>query len=795
MEVEQRDEAISATGIVTALLNDFSAVTDHRTLRDTLPRRLTSLLKCRSVLLYQRIGEKLHFVSGSFDERPGWSSSLLAVAHINPIGLSSDVPEACAWRERRAIATPLAHPTHLALPLLCRHRSIGVLVVLRGTEAETSDSSDYWRQDEVHMLEALAGVVALLLENTRLLERDRERIQELALLNSISSQMNSAMYEQERLRSIVVQRTREISTADLCAFIEPTAPPDTIAWLPPSLWVSLTQHMLEQQSPAPLIFERPGDPTQQSDHDYLHHLPATIKTFFALPLFSNRTPNKYSSSLLRGSLGTSREASQESQLLGIIVGAYHRAWKLRHEEIVLLQILANQACVVLENMRLISEVVEARNEARKLLRQVLDDQLVKELILESIPSGLITTDQQGRIVTFNRAAEAILGYHPYEVIGQPLHKCIDVRPVLLSERTSSLPSSSGLHEQAQTFYDMINAVSVQGGTLVTRDRQGHEMILDIDLLPLRNNHGEQIGMLATFTDVTSLHRLEEERRRLDRLASLGEMAANVAHEVRNPLASIKTSMQMLMDDLASPAPPPATSPSLEVETDWAQESITVVLKEVERLDRIVGDLLLFAKPRQLHRVKCDLRELCDRVLQFIQPQCSETNVMIHRIYGDLPPIWVDRGQIEQVLLNLSINALQAMPDGGILTVACHRISADGAFPQEEAETAKSTANKRVASSPHADQRAASPQQWQEIVVSDTGTGMTPEQLERIFQPFFTTKAHGIGLGLAITRRLVEDHNGYIHVESQFGYGASISVRLPLLMGREEVHREEIPVGS
>ncbi len=422
----------------------------------------------------------------------------------------------------------------------------------------------------------------------------------------------------------------------------------------------------------------------------------------------------------------------------------------------------------------------------KLLRQVLDDQRLKEIILESIPSGLITTDRTGHIVTFNRAAQAILGYHPREVLGQPLHKFIDLHPGQPNNRLRLSVTVSPLTELQGALHTVLPVAEVQSGTVIAVDRQGHEVVLDVDVLPLCDESGAQVGALATFTDITSVHHLEEEKRRLDRLVSLGEMAANVAHEVRNPLASIKTSMQMLRDDLICTCTEESSAQvSLTrngTQTDWAQESISVVLKEVERLDTIVRDLLLFAKPRQLHRIKCSLIELSDRVLQFIQPQCAEANVVIRTVYEEVPLLLVDLAQMEQVLLNLYMNALQAMPDGGILTISCHVISADTATCGiEDDESMRSQA---LSTQLPLRMGKTEPlvQQWLEMSVSDTGVGIASDQLKRIFQPFFTTKAHGIGLGLAITRRLVEDHGGYIRVESHFGYGAVISIRLPLLTG-------------
>jgi PAS domain S-box-containing protein len=719
-EVEQQCKQIRASEVLKALLGRFSAVPDYQTLRDDLPGSLATLLRCRSVLLYQRVDEALHFVAGSFDDEPGWSASLLAIAHINPISLTGDGPEASAWRERHMIVVSEGQPTLVALPLIYRHRSTGVLVALRGRGGTHSEYAETWSSEEVQVLDAISDAVALLLENTRLLERDRERIHELSLLNSISSQMNASLYERVRLKSVVIQRVHEVAAADLCELLEPSPGQDAISWVTAELREQLLHHFREQKSLAPLIIERPVD--QNGQNDFLQHLPSDINTFFAFPLMNGRAIDRRWGSLLRGSIGT----------------------------------------------------------AQNLVQDVL--QRLKELIVESMPSGLITTDRNGCIITFNRAAEAILGYHPFEVLGQPLHRFLDLQSApSLNQTLQRMITSHWLQQHEWSGQSPTGMACSE--TVITGDRHGQEVVLDVDMLPLWDDQGRQVGILATFIDVTSVHRLEEEKRRLDRLASLGEMAANVAHEVRNPLASIKTVMQMLGEDLASDQP---TNQQQPIEPGvGVHESIEVVLKEVERLDIIVRDLLLFARPRQLHRVRCKLTELSDRILHFLQQQCEQANVVIHRLYSEVPTALIDMAQMEQVLLNLYMNALQAMPDGGILTIACHEIScvqpATRNFASADVGAAAPDDIQR--------ERKDEPTRWLEISVSDTGGGIPPDQIERVFQPFFTTKAHGIGLGLAITRRLIEDHGGQIQVEGHYGYGATVTVRLPLAV-EEQARRDE-----
>ncbi len=683
MDVEQLKvpPVLDTSAVISTILDEWSAITDYRTLRDSLPRRLAHLLGCRCVLLYQRIGETLQFSSGSFDDIPGWSAALLSVAHINPIDLNGTMPEAVAWRERRATfkITEHAAPLLVAVPLLYRQRAIGVLVAFRNAEEAhvqrrhpitdtlqqtvgiKSARAASWTEADLPTLEAVASVVALLLENTRLLERDRQRIHELALLNSIADQLHCVGYEPERIYGIVAQRTKEITAVDLCALITSTAPTTPVPWISPVLQEMLLAHFSQQREShaipdrvqtgsgqgSPLIIERPGDALAM---EYFPHLPDNIKTFFAIPLVMNESSlHNRSYGLHKTRTSDEKRGIQTSKVLGIVVGAYHKARKLRREELVLVQVLVSQASAALENIHLMAEVVEARNEARKLLRQVLDD-------------------------------------------------------------------------------------------------------------------------------VNVMQQLEEEKRRLDRLASLGEMAASVAHEVRNPLASIKTSMQLLKDDLADESSgqyaQEAGKPSVN---DEAQESVTVVLKEVERLDAIVRDLLLFAKPRQLHCVDCNLRELSEHVLKVMKPRCAELGVTIQRFYQDVPSVFVDIAQMEQVLFNLFTNALQAMTEGGVLSVSCQIVNTEKEMHLPISHAKEVTIEFGAPIGIYRGQ-----QRWLELVVSDTGVGITAEQLKRIFQPFFTTKAHGIGLGLPITRRLVEDHHGHLLVQSQSGHGATFSVRLPIV---------------
>jgi PAS domain S-box-containing protein len=758
MEVEYDLKHPDAPALLAALLDEFSTVTAYRALHDTLPRRLTNLLRCHCVLLYQRSGETLQFAAGSFADQPGWSAKLLAVAHINPIELHDSLPEARAWRTRGPVLASVDGMERglIAAPLLYRQRASGVLTAIRGSPLlvpgeEKPELAATWSPEEVPLVAVVANLVAMLLEHTRLLERDQERIHELSLLNGMSGQMTCALRDRSHVYRIVTQRTREICGPDLCEVLLPGATPALPSWLPPELHSLLARRWQRALHYLPLVLERSSE-TQ--DDEYLGYLSPRIKTFFALPLVGASEGAHGRGGASFGASASLAGESQGARVFGVVVGAYHTPRKLRREELVLLQVLANQASAVLENIALVEDVIAARNEARRLLHQVLDDRRLKELILESIPSGLITLDMRGQVTTFNRAAGQVLGYHPREVLGQPLAKILNPRNLAEVLRTGQ-----PRHE-----------------ILLTTGGREQELALDLTLAPLRDDQGRQIGALATFADMTTLYQLEEEKRRLDRLASLGEMAASVAHEVRNPLASIKTSMQLLLDDLQENTLP----------QEDAREAISVVLKEVERLDGIVRDLLLFARPRQLHLVECDLLELCARLLRFLQPQCDERGVRVHLVQQRVPPVRIDVAQMEQVLMNLFLNALQAMPAGGVLSVSGQVLSPSARDQRTCLQPVPASSPLDPAAGPYSGgeaperERSEQDQQsWLELAISDTGEGISQEALARIFQPFYTTRAHGIGLGLPITRRLIEDHHGYMLVESRLGYGTTVSLRLPL----------------
>jgi signal transduction histidine kinase len=255
--------------------------------------------------------------------------------------------------------------------------------------------------------------------------------------------------------------------------------------------------------------------------------------------------------------------------------------------------------------------------------------------------------------------------------------------------------------------------------------------LAVSASTLRDNAGNVTGIVCLFEDLSEAKALEAERRRLDRLAALGEMSAVVAHEIRNPMAGIAAGVEYLSKNL-----PQASS---------YDQDIRMILGEVERVNRILNDILSVARPFQLKLSTQSLPDIVEHVLHRHQTAIDKKSIHILRRYApSLPLAQADRERMEQALTNLILNAVEAMAAGGTLSIGLQAV-------------------------PH----------WVRITISDTGPGIPLAEQRRIFEPFFTTKTRGTGLGLAVTRRVIEEHGGTIELSSEPGQGSTFTIQLPL----------------
>ncbi len=354
-------------------------------------------------------------------------------------------------------------------------------------------------------------------------------------------------------------------------------------------------------------------------------------------------------------------------------------------------------------------------------------QAFHENIVQSISSGVFTTDEAGRITSFNRAAQDITGYSVDRVAGYPWRDVFHWRD---DQRDPEDHEDPARHPQRFEIEDV--------------RADGTRLVLGLTLSPLTEG-GQRTGLVGVFKDLTQIRAMEEEMRRREWLATLGEMSAGMAHEIRNPLGAMVGAMQMLQKDQA-----------LE---GTNRHLMDIAIREAIRLDAIIKEFLQYARHPALNMKECDLQVVLQETLDLIQHEARAHGGITIETHFDPETMMthVDPDQIKQVFWNLAANAFQAMPSGGSLTI--------------------STTRRRVGLSGRGTDVI-------EVAFQDTGEGINKEHLDRIFLPFYTTKEHGSGLGLAAIDRIVDLHGGWIRVESQEGKGTLFAVCLPRHAGSQ-----------
>jgi two-component system sensor histidine kinase PilS (NtrC family) len=345
--------------------------------------------------------------------------------------------------------------------------------------------------------------------------------------------------------------------------------------------------------------------------------------------------------------------------------------------------------------------------------EIADLQALNQHVIDSLPSGLLTTDTAQRVLTFNHAAEAITGNTFDGVAGRQVAAVMQLPPGLVDALNRGL--SGGSARRLEFKY--------------TRP-EGREIAIGLSATHLETPGG-RAGYLITFQDLTDIKKLENDARMQQRLAAVGEMAAGIAHEIRNPLASMSGSIQILRQEL------PLSSEQ--------EQLMDIVLRESERLNTTIRSFLAYARPQRFSVTRFDLRRVVNDAALLLR-NSSELGER-HEIAVDVPghEIWydADEGQIKQIVWNLATNGLRAMPSGGRLRMA-----------------------------------AAAEPGGVVLTVEDEGIGIPPEDIDSLFQPFRGSFEKGSGLGLAIVHRTVTDYKGEIEIMSRKGEGTRVAIHLP-----------------
>jgi two-component system sensor histidine kinase HydH len=342
-------------------------------------------------------------------------------------------------------------------------------------------------------------------------------------------------------------------------------------------------------------------------------------------------------------------------------------------------------------------------------------------VVENLPMGLIATDENGKVAAYNQTAEAILGIPSDTVFAESAAKVLPQELWKLTERLENRGAVVEEEVECQTASSTEVPLKVSGAVL----------------------HGDDDGFLGyvfIFRDLVEVRRLQQEVERTKRLASLGSLAAGVAHEIRNPLSSVKGFATYFRERLK--------------DSPQDRDTATTMIQEVERLDRVIGQLLEFARPSTLKIKPVRVTDLIRHSLKLIEGDARTKGIEVKvELPANLPKALMDADRMNQVLLNLYLNGIQAMDGGGVLQV---KVSRDDA------------------------------RKLTTITVSDNGRGIEPADQERIFDPYFTTKSDGTGLGLAIVHKILDAHGGSIKVRSQTGAGTTVTMTLP--DGEEEQDR-------
>lgn len=378
---------------------------------------------------------------------------------------------------------------------------------------------------------------------------------------------------------------------------------------------------------------------------------------------------------------------------------------------------------------------EQARKSRVELRAKQDDltklEALNEWIIRSINSGLITLDSQDRIILFNPAAEEIFNLKAAQAINHPLTEVLPFLEPYLKEEPSG---HSNDIPSPRHFTD-----------LPFEKHPKKTIFLRLFTSPLILPKGEQRGRILIFQDMTQIKKIEEEMKKVEGLALIGELAAGITHEIRNPMASISGSIQMLKDRMN--------------DDEVNHRLMDITLREINRLNHLISDFLLFARPNPVEFVYFNLKQLILESLELVRnSERWYEDLEIETNLNDSIILRSDPEQIKQVLWNLLLNAVEAMPEGGQIKIRTGIVSS----PSE---------------------KTRSPQIAQ-LMIRDTGPGFPPKILNNLFTPFLTTKRSGSGLGLAIVKRIVEGLDGKIQGKNHPGGGAEIEIQFRMSEGYE-----------
>ncbi|MBI5748570.1 MAG: PAS domain S-box protein [Nitrospinae bacterium] len=369
-----------------------------------------------------------------------------------------------------------------------------------------------------------------------------------------------------------------------------------------------------------------------------------------------------------------------------------------------------------EKLKKTGEELEEKSE------DLLQLKTFHESVVKNMGSGLMTADLNGKIVSFNLAAEGITGYKFDDVRGRYYSEFFNI-PLLKGDFNS-------LTDNPVRMEDMF----------IRKD--GINIHIGMNISPLKDDKNNIRGIIGVFQDLTTIKEMKEKVIKSEKLAAIGRIAAGIAHEIRNPLASISGSIQVLKDELS------LNDPNIKL--------MDIILRETERLNSTITQFLIYASPYKKNQQTCNIKELIAETITLLKNSKEyPSNLNIDTSFENNGiTINADPKQIKQVIWNLCLNSIQSMNKGGRMTISVNKKNGDSSYYKPNPETV-------------------------EIIIKDTGAGISEADLHKIFDPFFTTKEEGTGLGLSTVQKIIEGHNGSINIESKEGNGTTVKITLPM----------------